>query len=103
MVWIPLTSPSGHKQYFNADNIVVFRELSALEAAKGAHSKIWLQTGTAQVGENPDDILKLIQEGLVKLTATNDRPLFLTQPLAQKSVISSGQLKIQRMSPQKPR
>jgi hypothetical protein len=76
MVWIPLTSPSGHTQYFNADNIVMFRELSALEAAKGAHSKIWLQTGTAQVGEKPDDILKLIHEGIVKLTAVNDQPLY---------------------------
>jgi hypothetical protein len=76
MVWIPLTSPAGHTQYFNIDNIVMFRELSGLEAAKGAHSKIWMQTGTAQVGEKPDDILKLIPEGLVKLTAINDQPLY---------------------------
>jgi hypothetical protein len=76
MVWIPLTSPSGHAQYFNVDNIVMFRELSALEAPKGAHSKIWLQNGTAQVGEKPDDILKLIGEGLVKLTAINNQPLY---------------------------
>jgi hypothetical protein len=76
MIWIPLTSPSGHTQYFNADNIVMFRELLALEAPKGAHSKIWRQTGTAQVGEKPDEILKLIREGLVKLTAANDQPLY---------------------------
>jgi hypothetical protein len=77
MVWIPLTSPGGHTQYFNVDNIVMFREVSGLEAAKGAHSKIWMQSGTAQVGEDPDDILKLIPEGLVKLTAINDQALYL--------------------------
>jgi hypothetical protein len=77
MVWIPLTSPGGHTQYFNIDNIVMFRGVSGLEAAEGAHSKIWMQTGTAQVGEKPDDILKLIPEGLIKLTAINDQPLYL--------------------------
>jgi uncharacterized protein YlzI (FlbEa/FlbD family) len=76
MVWIPLTSPSGRTQYFNADNIVVFRELSGLEAGDGTHSKIWLQTGTAQVREKPDDILKLIAAGLVQLTAINGQPIY---------------------------
>jgi hypothetical protein len=76
MVWIPLTSPSGHTQYFNADNIVVLREHSGIDAAPGTHSKIWLQTGTAQVREMPDDILERIGAGLVQLTAANDQPIY---------------------------
>jgi hypothetical protein len=72
MPWIKLTSPTGKTQYFNADNIIVFREVLALEAAKGGHSRIWMQNGNAQVREMPTDILKVIPAGLVKLTAPND-------------------------------
>jgi hypothetical protein len=65
MSWIKLTSPSGRLQFFNSENLIVFRSVSGLEAAEGAHAKLWMQSGCAQVKETPADILKLLDPGWI--------------------------------------
>src|ERR1700691_4686138 len=76
MSWMKLTSPTGRTQYFNAENMIVFREVSGLEAAEGARSKLWLQNGSAQVREVPTDIIKQLGPGWIKLTLPSDIPIY---------------------------
>jgi hypothetical protein len=76
MPWIKLISPTGRLQFFNPANLIVFRGTSGLEAAGGARTQLWMQSGKAQVRETPAAILKLLAPGWIKLTTASDTPIY---------------------------